>query len=271
MKILLSYFSGTGNSFKVIRTCKELFESKGYEPAVYPVNADYAMPDDDFEFYGFCFPVYGLGLPRIARKFISGMKPLDENKKAFLIVTGGDKDNNGWSLQDGIDALKLKNIDVTYADLIHMPNNWAYEHMSTNEECEELLDKAGCKTKDIIEKFLGGETYHKPMNFYKFGKLKSRIIYSLFKNRGIKKMWKLIRADANCTGCGLCVKMCPVKAVTMTNGKPKWNALCEQCMRCINFCPANAISEIGMKKIKRQYHEPGFVPDRLIFKQRSME
>ena len=244
-KVLLSYFSGTGNTYKVVETCGKMLEDNGYDPVIHPINSGNELTDNGYEFYGFYFPVYALGLPRIVRKYLSELKSLPVKKKAFLIVTGGDKDNNGWSLKEGIEILERKNIETVYSDLIQMPNNWAYEKMNPENEVVVMLDNAVKKTKDIMARFLAGETYHKPLNLQKFGKPLSKIIFYLFHKHGVKKIWKLFRVDRACTGCGLCASKCPAGAIIMKDGRTSWNRLCEICTRCINFCPINAVGYWG--------------------------
>ena len=45
----------------------------------------------------------------------------------------------------------------------------------------------------------------------------------------------------DCSGCGICVAVCPVKAITLEkeNGflRPKINDLCVNCGKCIAMCP----------------------------------
>ena len=59
---------------------------------------------------------------------------------------------------------------------------------------------------------------------------------------------KAFYADQTCTGCGKCVKVCPLNNVTMNNKKPVWGKHCTHCMACICHCPAEAI-EYGRKSV----------------------
>ena len=46
-----------------------------------------------------------------------------------------------------------------------------------------------------------------------------------------------------CTGCGLCVEVCPVEAISMENDKAKIDVeKCVDCGRCVEECPNEAIS-----------------------------
>lgn len=44
-----------------------------------------------------------------------------------------------------------------------------------------------------------------------------------------------------CNGCGKCVKLCPVHAITLTDGKPVTDAqACTLCCACVKMCPSHA-------------------------------
>ena len=46
-----------------------------------------------------------------------------------------------------------------------------------------------------------------------------------------------------CTGCGLCVEVCPVEAISMADDKAKIDAeKCVDCGQCVGECPNEAIN-----------------------------
>lgn len=54
---------------------------------------------------------------------------------------------------------------------------------------------------------------------------------------------ELILDPAKCTGCGVCVDVCPVKAREINEGKSTLDSVvCIGCGRCVDSCPENAIS-----------------------------
>lgn len=45
-----------------------------------------------------------------------------------------------------------------------------------------------------------------------------------------------------CTGCGICLELCPVKAIVLKDGKAYITVDCVETGFCISECPAQAIS-----------------------------
>lgn len=45
-----------------------------------------------------------------------------------------------------------------------------------------------------------------------------------------------------CTGCGICVDICPLEAISMENDKAKVDKdTCTECGQCVEECPNKAI------------------------------
>ena len=47
---------------------------------------------------------------------------------------------------------------------------------------------------------------------------------------------------AKCTGCGECVKTCPLEVIKMQNSKAVIGDGCAECGACLDACPDSAIS-----------------------------
>lgn len=47
---------------------------------------------------------------------------------------------------------------------------------------------------------------------------------------------------SRCNGCGLCVKDCVAKMITLKAGKAVYEGSCMQCGHCVAICPQNAVS-----------------------------
>lgn len=47
---------------------------------------------------------------------------------------------------------------------------------------------------------------------------------------------------SKCTGCGVCVDLCPVKAIKLKDNKAVISDACIDCGACLGQCPVEALS-----------------------------
>ncbi len=262
-QLSLRYFTGTGNSLRVLEICKNIFEKNNFSVSISSITNKNKMKDH-WDMLGFCFPVYAYGLPRISKKYLNNLPKQTAKKKVFLLVTCGDSDEVGFALKDGIKILENKNFNVIYSDAIHMPANWTtFINPPSKAEALLILDNGIKNAKKIAANIIEEKEYHRPFNIpKKHSKFYLYKEYYSFHKMGIYQMWKMFRTNDDCNSCGLCAKVCPTNSIAMLNNSPKWKSSCEQCMRCVNICPQKAIFQTygGNTAGKNRYIEPEFKP-----------
>jgi ferredoxin len=262
MKIDLKYFTGTGNSLKILSTCKEVFIENNHSVNIAAIKAGEQI-ESEADILGFCFPVYAFGIPRICRNYLNGLSRFDATRKVFVLITAGAFDESGFSVNECSKILISKNCEIIYSGVVEMPINWTVSmNPPSKQEARTIIDNGVKETKQIASDILNGvRKYHEfniPKRFGRFGLYKE---YWLFK-LGVKNLWKMFRIYDTCNACQLCEKICPTGSIKMTDNKPVWTSTCEQCMRCVNFCPNKSIYQSfgGDTTGRNRYYEPSFKP-----------
>ncbi|APQ73222.1 glycyl-radical enzyme activating protein [Clostridium botulinum] len=75
--------------------------------------------------------------------------------------------------------------------------------------------------------------------------------------------------EERCTACGICVKRCPQKIITMKNNIPVVDeGKCNFCGKCTNFCPNNAREYVG-KDLTSQEIIKEIIKDEVFYEQSS--
>jgi ferredoxin len=263
MKIELKYFTGTGNSLKILDTCRAVFVEANHFAEISKITiGEKSIGESDI--VGFCFPVYTFGIPRICRKYLKAIDRFNKKQKAFILVTAGDSDESGFSIRECERILKKKNCEIIYSAVVEMPINWTISmNPPSKEEYAPIINKGIEQAKQIANEILSGLKKYHELNIPKrYGKFEFYKEYWLFKFLGVYNLWRNFKVYDNCNGCQLCSKICPTQSIKIIDKKPKWLSTCEQCMRCVNFCPNESIFQSfgGDTKGKNRYFEPNFNP-----------
>jgi ferredoxin len=137
--------------------------------------------------------------------------------------------NNGYGLQ----------MFSNYVNMYNMP-----------KKVDEITKKSNEKLVPIIKSIREKEN----------GKIKrSNALLNLYYSKVMKNVPSLDKhynINSNCTSCGICKEICPVKNIEIENGKPKFRNNCEQCVACIQYCPHKAINYKNLTQKRRRYTNP---------------
>lgn len=243
-KAILHYFSGTGNTRRAAQVAAQALRQSGFEAEL--VNIEQPRELEAIEgLHIFLFPTYGFTAPQLMQKYLRTLPKPTAGAKAAVIATIGTfaPDAQGFegnSLYTAARLLKKKGWHICLTEAISYPVNWTqFCNPPAQKNCEDIYAVADKKAAEAAKKIAAGEESFRYLSsaadFY------TRAANIFFVQLGRRQLAKIFTADSSCNSCGKCAAGCPVKAITMKNGRPLWSFRCQVCQRCINSCPQNAI------------------------------
>lgn len=236
MKIF--YFTATGNSLFVAKSIGGELSSIPQE--LLKISEIY---EDDI--IGIVFPVYGFSLPKIVYKFLKQTKL----KAGYTFAVGTYGCMSGKIMNEVQKIAKISGYQFDYIDTILMVDNYL-PLFDINSQIEKIPNKKIDENierikKNVYNKFIQKELKYKfsdNIMQYVANKAQKYVLPDNFANKYI--------LNDNCTKCGICSKVCPVKNIKITD-KVEYGNYCESCLACINICPQNAIHLNNEKSAKR--------------------
>lgn len=238
---MIYYFSGTGNSRYAAEKLAILTDDKCVSIASI-FNGTVKSVSGRTDVTGFVFPVYYSGLPEMVKRFASHPEIKGHlGEYVYSVITCG-ADSAAAELKLGKELGRNPDFSVP----LKMPDNYVIcFDIESKEKSREKL-KAADEKLDKIGKVINKKAAGSKMVFKK--KMLTAVMYPFY---NLCRITALFRADENCTGCGLCEKICPEKAIEIKEGRPEWvKKKCQHCTACINRCP-NAAIQFGRGTEKR--------------------
>ncbi|GHU25874.1 iron-sulfur protein [Spirochaetia bacterium] len=244
MENIVFYFSGTGNSLKVAKSFSKELENC----EIISMTKPYILTKQ-YDSIGFVYPTYFWGLPKRVIEFIENVN-LDNNRNAyFYSVTtyGGDVGNAVYQMYKLLH--KKHGIKLNYGQKLQMFSNYIIMY-DMSEKIDEITKNSNEKLVPIIEaiKAKRNNNINKLTNIFGF------VNKSFIKK--VSTMDKNFTVNDNCTGCGICKEVCPVKNIEVENNEPQYSHHCEQCLACIQFCPQKAINYKNVTQNRKRYTNP---------------
>ena len=243
MKVVICYFSGTGNTAKIVEKYRENFVLRGASVETYAMEQllfdgtsdEFLNNLNDADLLGIGYPVHAFNAPSIVLKFVKTL-PKVASKRTFILSTSGEplKLNNISSLKTQ-KLLKRRGYVVTNEYHYVMPYNIMFRH----------TDSMAFRMWDVAQKMI-------PLDV---AEIADRVEHKLEKvfcggfvawvmrceHWGGRLNGRLYKVDEKCAHCQKCVNICPTKNITLKDGKIKFGKNCLMCQRCVHLCPKNAV------------------------------
>lgn len=237
MKSLFIYFSGTGNTKRVLDVAKNCFISRDYEVSEIDVTKDNPLSLDDFDCLVVFYPIYAFNAPKPIIKFVKKIKK--SNKKIPCIIMKQSGEHLFWNNASSIyltRLLKRRNIIVLNEVHYLMPYSFVFRHSDYMAyKMNNIMEKL---VPIDLERFFNNEGI-RPKRFF----LDSLFAF-IFRIQwlGGRLNGHLYKVDYNkCIKCMKCVNNCPSKNIIYKDDKFKFKGNCLMCQRCVMYCPNKAI------------------------------
>ncbi len=249
---MIFYFSGCGNSKHVAETIAAglndnlVFIPEAARKSLY----DYDMAEG--ERLGFVFPIYSWAPPRLVLDFVKKMQLKAKPDYLYFVCTCGD--NCGLTEKVFRKAVEEKGWHLSACFSVQMPETYIgmpIFKLDTPENAQRKIDNANDLLKRNIPRLINGECFSEII-VGSLAWLKTYLVNPGF-NRSATDDSKY-RVTEACIHCGKCVETCPLKNITLEDGRPKWHGNCTMCMGCYHHCPVNAIQYGKATVGKAQYY-----------------
>jgi ferredoxin/flavodoxin len=236
-KLDFYYFSGTGNTYLVVKEMQKFFETHGFEVQLYCIEKSEATKIDPQNMLGLAFPVAMQSTYKFVWEFLEAIPPIAEPKDAFLVDTKAIF--SGGVKGPVYRLLKKKGYRPIAAKEIKMPHNMNLKKPPSKVEKKQIkgLNKARKFAHDIT--FGISRWPHLPLPNPLKKISQNEKILELMRNKN-----ELDIDTTKCIKCGICYKLCPIDNIVMDH-YPEFKDNCQMCMRCLSFCPTQAIKPDG--------------------------
>lgn len=252
---MIFYFTGTGNS---LYTAKAIASQQGEE--LVSIVAAVRGGGDVFEYelreneiIGFVCPVHAWGPPPIVMQFIRKLKLRNyQGNYSFVVLTCGGSTGN--AVKRIARSLKAKGLTLSSGYSVIMPNNFILMGNVDSEEVQQQKLSAAEEVLQEINEAVARKARQFKMNRGPVPWLFSGVFHPMFAKSKVDQ--KKFYATDQCTGCGICVKVCNTGNIRLDAARPEWGADCTQCAACLHFCPSQAVQYGKATVNKGRYVNP---------------
>lgn len=215
---------------------------------------DYHFDENEAVLVG--VPVYGGRVPETAAERLLHLH--GNHTPAILLVTYGNRAYED-ALAELRDILKKQGFHPIAAAAVVTEHNIVHKIAAgrPDRKDQEAVQAFGRRVNTLLADMRS--TYHQPEP-----DLPGNVPYRPYHTIPFR-----IRVGSSCRSCGLCIRKCPVQAISRTDPRVTDTQRCISCMRCVHVCPTKErkVSTLmllaaghKLKKVCAARREPEFWP-----------
>lgn len=234
-------FSGTGNTFLLVDTIRDILTSNNCLTTIHPIPGKFYPAPPDCAL-GLAFTTAWCSTYPFVLDFIKAL-PDGKGREAFIISSMASTHLN---MSQPIRRLLVKKgYRPIGSRILKMPSNYGKSASEKSIGNQEIIKAAVVQAANYAGQLLTGKSSWPKKTapwsnwLYKFAQTK--LPWKLF-----RKLFKLKINISRCTKCGFCQTICPADAITLQNGcYYTITDNCVSCQHCMAYCPQKAIGING--------------------------
>ena len=258
-KMIIFYFSGTGNSLYVAKEIAKTFEHVDIVAIPQAID-EKRFVYENYSQVGFVMPLYFMGMPVMVKEFIDKIS-IPNAAYIFSIVTRAY--TKGLVFTEINKMLIKKGKNLNYGKYISFPDCYIRWDQAHDEKSQLKVFKKAEEQLEIIKQEILGEDIF----IQKEGEILTSTSFVVNKIWSIRlpSINKSFKVSSDCIQCGICIKICPAKNIELEDNVIKWNEKCQDCMACVQSCPSKAIYFNSRTKSKKRYRNPNISLTELFY------
>lgn len=241
------YLSGTGNTKHCTEKLVHLLDENAQAVPMEGKQTTELLSQHDF--IVFAYPVQYSNAPVMVRDFIKKNAGIWKDKKVLCLATMGLFSGDGA----GCCARLLKKHGAKVVGGLHlcMPDSICDVKLLKRsvEKNQKIIRVADRKIEKWAEKIRQGKYPKDGLYFY--DRIAGLLCQRLWFYGKTKDYSDRLKISGNCTGCGMCTRLCPMENLVLENGRAEAGDRCTMCYRCISSCPAKAITLLGDRIVEQ--------------------
>lgn len=241
------YLSGTGNTRYCVEYLLRLLDETAEAVPIEEENA--AERAAAHSSIVLAYPIQYSNAPLMVRAFIREHAELWRGKQVLCLATMGAFSGDGAGCAARI--LKRCGGAVTGGLHLRMPDSVCDSRLLKKplEENRRIVKAAEKKMREAAARILAGDFPRDGLGLScRIAGLLGQRLWFYGKTARYSDGPKFSGA---CVGCGLCERVCPMRNLSIQNGRPLPRGRCTMCYRCISLCPRKAITLLG-KEVTEQ-------------------
>lgn len=242
LRILLCYFSGTGNTKHVANILAQAFQRRKCKVDLHPITLHLIRKKIsiyDYDCIGIGYPVHAFNAPKIVFDFINSLST-NSKKRLFLFRTAGDPLLHAGGTTIIRSVLARHGFKVFYERLFIMPANvlFPFNPRLSKQLLRHAESHARFMVKELNSQKMRLKSYPKWLHYL-------ALLFSTLETWGTSRLFRYFHVNNQCNLCKICLQSCPMENISIQSNHIQYGRVCTFCLRCVYNCPQKAISLKG--------------------------